>query len=64
MKYFEVLYKNCIGTNLIALVATQHENPTIPTVAFDFGWNGNRIIDYKETDFSSYRANSKRFFKA
>jgi hypothetical protein len=64
MKYFEVLYKNCFGKNLTALVVTQNESPSIPTVDFNFNWNGNRLIDFKETDFDSYRHNIKRFFTA
>lgn len=62
MKYFEVLYKN-MGNKLVALVVTQNENPLIPTMNFNFNWNGNKLIDYKETDFNSYRSNTKRFFK-
>lgn len=64
MKYFEVLYKNCFGTNLIALVATQNESPETPTADYNFNWNGNRLIDFKETDFLSFRTNIKRFFTA
>lgn len=62
MKYFEVLYKNCMGNKLVALVATQNENPLMPTTSFNFNWNGNKPVDYKETDFNSYRSNIKRFF--
>ena len=62
MKYFEVLYKNCFGNRLVAVVSTINDNPTTPTLGFNFNWNGNQLVDYKEIDFNSFRHNIKKRF--
>ena len=60
MKYFEVLYKNCFGEQKRALVATNHVSPEIPTMDFNFNWNGNRLIAYCETDQYCFARNIYR----
>lgn len=62
MKYFEVLYSDCFGKKKAALVATPHATPETPTTDFNFSWNGNRLIEYRETDHRSYRTNIYRFY--
>lgn len=61
--YFEVLYSNCFGNKKVALVATPHDTPETPTMSFNFNWNGNRLLNYCETDQASYSSNTFRFFK-
>jgi hypothetical protein len=62
MNYFEVLYKNCFGAKRVATVATKQETPEIPTGDFNFNWNGNQLVKYRETDYQSYATNTHRFF--
>jgi len=63
MKYFEVLYTNCFGTKIAALIATSHNTPEEPTSEFNFNWNGNTLVEYKETTQQHYRANTYCFYK-
>ena len=62
MNYFEVLYSDCFGNRLTALVATQHDTPETPTAEYNFNWNGNRLLNYRATDQASYSSNTFRFF--
>lgn len=61
--YFEVLYANCFGEKRTALVATTHATPNTPTPDFNFNWNGNRLLEYKETTHQCYRTNTFCFYK-
>ncbi|GIP61105.1 hypothetical protein [Paenibacillus woosongensis] len=63
MKYFEVLYANCFGVKKVTLVATPHDTPETRTLDFNFGWNGNEIIDYRETNQCSYASSTRRFYR-
>jgi hypothetical protein len=64
MNYFEVLYKTCTGKRRAALVATPHATPEIPTTDFNFGWNGNHLIEYHATDRCHYSSNTYQFYIA
>lgn len=59
MNYFEVLYANWHGEKAISLVATPNDTPE---TSYDFGWNGNRLIDWMPTTFDNYRHNVRKFF--
>lgn len=61
--YFEVLYANCFGVKKAALVATPHDTPETPTFSFNFNWNGNKLIEYRETDQRSYASNTYHFYQ-
>lgn len=63
MKYFEVLYANCFGVKKVALIATPHDTPKTPTPSFNFEWNGNEIIDYRETNQHRYASNARHFYR-
>lgn len=63
VNYFEVLYKNWHGDKKVTIVATPNDNPKIATISFDFNWNGNKLIDYKETSQENYKFNIYKFFK-
>jgi len=63
VNYFEVLYTNCFNEKMVALVATTHDTPNIPTANFNFDWNGNRFLEYRETTQQCYRTNTFCFYK-
>ena len=62
MNYFEVLYSNCFNEKHIAIIATKHDSPEIPTIDFNFNWNGNRLIDWHATTQHNFRYNIRKYF--
>lgn len=59
MKYFEILYKNCIDKKYVGLVCRNNIEEAIEKFPTS---NGCRLIDIKETTFEHYRSNTIQHF--
>lgn len=62
VNYFEVLYCDCFDRKHVHLLATKETTPYKTNYAYATGFNGCKIIDYKQTDREHYRANKIQFF--
>lgn len=62
-RYFEVLFSDCFGKQYVSLISTTEESPYSTKYSFATGFNGCKIVDFKETTREDYRFNNKKFFK-
>ena len=62
VNYFEVLYKDCFQKLHVCLIATDRKSPYDTDYSFATGFDGCKIVDFKETTFENFRSNKRKYF--